>query len=106
MLKSPKTWLAVGLLTLFTSCLGPNHATGHLFKWNGGIENRWGRSVVFILVFPAYVVTSIGDVLIFNSIQWWSGDNPISDPNADIGAFVVVGDDVEASVEVNEEDSQ
>ena len=46
MLKSPKTWLAVGLLALLTSCLGPNHATGHLFKWNAEINNRWGRSVV------------------------------------------------------------
>ena len=108
MLKSPKTWLAVGLLAVLTSCLGPNHATGHLFKWNAEIGNRWGRSAVFILVLPAYLVTAVGDQLIFNSIQWWSGDNPISRPggDADGKVFIVVDDEVDASVEPAEEDSQ
>lgn len=107
MLKSPKTWLAVALLTVLTSCLGANHATGHLYKWNAEIGNRWGRSIVFILVLPAYMVTSIGDLLIFNSIQWWSGDNPISLPGGDSDGkvFIKVDGDMDASVEL-EEDSQ
>jgi len=86
-----KGWhgLAVVALLFCTSCLGPNHATGHLFKWNNTLfENKWGNEAVFFFALPVYALFSIGDVLIFNSIQWWSGNNPISRPETDVKATV------------------
>ena len=34
-------------------------------------------------------LTTLGDQLIFNSIQWWTGNNPIDPPSSDteIGEF-------------------
>lgn len=72
--------LAVMLLT--TACLGPNNTTGRLMKWNRSIESKWGSEAVFFVIFPAYLITSLGDVLIFNSIQWWTGKNPVDPPAA------------------------
>jgi hypothetical protein len=94
MLKNKRLWLAGLLLAAFTSCIGPNHAVGHVYKWNAEIGNRWGRSVVFVLALPVYAIFSIGDVLIFNSIYWWTGNNPISDPAAHIN-MLQVGDSPE-----------
>jgi len=97
--------LAGGILALlaFTSCLGPNHATGHMFKWNGSIENRWGRSIVFVVCLPVYFITSLGDSLIFNSIQWWTGDNPISRPGGNTTiTTITVGDQPAAAGTVEE----
>ena len=68
----------VACLLVMPACLGPNHAVGHLAKWNMEFENKWAREGVFILVFPGYVLCGLGDLLIFNSWQWWTGVNPIS----------------------------
>lgn len=72
----------LGLL-LFTGCLGPSHATGRLYQHNQSYENRWARSGIFILFLPAYFVTSWADKLVFNSWQWWTGNNPIDPPGRD-----------------------
>ena len=72
--------LAAFLFMAAPGCLGPQHATGHLGKWNNSFENDWAREGIFLVCLPAYVFTYVGDVLIFNSIQWWSGTNPISRP--------------------------
>ncbi len=80
--KRVRGWhgLAIAVLFCLSGCLGPNHATGHLGQWNNELDGKWGNEVAFVLLLPVYVVFSLGDVLIFNSIQWWSGDNPISAP--------------------------
>jgi hypothetical protein len=71
-----------GLLALLVlvGCLGPGHATARLYDVNMGIENKWAREGVFLAFLPGYLVCSLGDNLIFNSIQWWTGDNPIDPP--------------------------
>ena len=75
--------LALAALLTCASCLGPNHLTGRLGKWNTEIDGKWGNEVAFVLLLPVYMITSLGDMLIFNSIQWWTGNNPIDRPGAD-----------------------
>lgn len=75
--------LALCALLLCTACLGPNHATGRLARWNSDFENRWARQGVFMVSFPVYLIFSIGDNFIFNSIFWWTGNNPINPPGDD-----------------------
>jgi len=84
------TWatLALVMLLAFPGCLGPNHAVGHLAKWNMEFENKWAREGIFLLVLPGYVLFGVGDVLIFNSIQWWSGENPLSRPSSEAGPLI------------------
>ena len=74
--------VALAVLVLCTGCLGPNHATARLARYNQDIENRWVRQGAFWVFIPAYIVVSVGDNLIFNSMQWWTGNNPV-DPPAD-----------------------
>lgn len=71
----------LALLLTTTACLGPNNTTGRLMKWNRSFENKWGQEVVFFVIFPAYIITALGDTLIFNSCQWWSGKNPVDPPS-------------------------
>jgi hypothetical protein len=68
----------VGSLT--PGCYGPFHATRNLWHWNGQVEGKWGQEFVFLLlnIVPAYGLFWLGDVLIFNSIQFWGGENPIT----------------------------
>jgi hypothetical protein len=76
--------MLVGCALLCTSCLGAGHATGRLYQYNQGFENKWAQEGMFLLMLPGYILTSAGDNLIFNSIQWWTGENPI-DPPEDSG---------------------
>ena len=70
--------------TLFgTSCLGPNNLFNGLNNWNGRVtEGKAWNELIFIglNIIPVYWVALLGDRLIFNSIEWWGGENPISAP--------------------------
>jgi hypothetical protein len=43
-------------------------------------EHRWGREGVFLgfTVFWVYRVSTLLDLVVFNSIEFWSGENPIT----------------------------
>ena len=82
MRKSIKAATLAALLifgSLTTSCYGPFQLTKNLHHWNGSIENKWGREGVFLVlaIIPVYGLCILGDALIFNSIEFWGGDNPI-----------------------------
>ena len=36
--------LALAALLVSASCIGPNHAVGHLAKWNTEIDGKWGKN--------------------------------------------------------------
>jgi len=76
--------LALGLLG--SSCLGPNNAFDSLHHWNKHVtDSKWGNEGIFVLltIIPVYGVAYLGDIIIFNSIEFWGGENPISPPPAD-----------------------
>lgn len=81
MRKSLKLAALAGVLalgTLSSGCYGPFHLTRNLHHWNGqAVENQWGKEGLYLLLTPIYGLTIIGDSLIFNSIQFWGGENPI-----------------------------
>ncbi len=64
---------------LLTGCTGPFQLTKNLHKWQRNVsEDRWAEEVVFIgCAIIAYPITTLGDSLIFNSIEFWGGENPI-----------------------------
>ena len=77
------TLLAISLGLGGTSCLGPDHTYGQVKQWNAKLTKEdWLNEVVFLAlhVIPVYPVALAADVLIFNTIQYWSGNNPINDP--------------------------
>ncbi|PWJ44843.1 DUF3332 domain-containing protein [Sediminitomix flava] len=63
-----------------SSCYGPFRLTTKLHAWNGEIGDKWINELVFfaLAVIPVYGLCVLGDVLIFNSIEFWSGNNPVS----------------------------
>ena len=85
-MSSLRVLIALSLLSLCSACLGPNHATARLARFNDDIENRWVKQGAFMLMFPGYIIFGlVGDNLIFNSIYWWTGDNPVDPPKDNSG---------------------
>ena len=77
--------LAVALLVAsvpsLTGCYGPFRLSTKLHNWNGQVSNKkFVNELVFLgfCILPAYELCLLGDALIFNSIEFWSGNNPIS----------------------------
>ncbi|HZK07348.1 MAG TPA: DUF3332 domain-containing protein [Bacteroidales bacterium] len=62
------------------SCIGSFQLTNNLYNWNMDIDGRWGSELVFfaMLVIPVYSVTLLADGIVLNSIEFWSGSNPLA----------------------------
>ena len=83
--KALRAVVALCLLCVCSGCLGPNHATGRLARFNDDIDNRWAKQGTFMVLLPGYLLFSVGDNLVFNAIYWWTGDNPVDLPDDESG---------------------
>ena len=52
-----------------------------MLSWNKSLGNKFANEAVFFLfwIFPAYEVSLFLDTIILNSIEFWSGSNPVAD---------------------------
>ena len=74
----------LALMLLFSpGCYGPFNLTKQIHHWNGNVGNKWVNELVFLafIILPVYGLATLGDALIFNSIEFWTGDNPIDSPS-------------------------
>jgi hypothetical protein len=83
MKKAKALLIAVILLgTALTqqSCIGSFQLTRNLYNWNMDIDGRWGSEMVFLAmnIIPVYAVTLLADGVVLNSIEFWTGNNPIA----------------------------
>lgn len=67
--------LAVSL----TGCIGQMATSGLVMKLNlSAVDNRYARAGLYVLMSPVYGIAATADLFIFNSIEFWTGTNPIS----------------------------
>jgi hypothetical protein len=72
-------------LTVTTGCYGPFNLTRSVYNWNsnikgsGEVNEKWMKEFVFfgMIIIPVYMFSALLDAFIFNSIQFWSGSNPV-----------------------------
>ena len=82
-MKRRMLMLAVATLlvvSMGTGCIGNFGLTGKVRKFNlEASEGRWGRELVFVVLYvvPVYPFAGFLDLIVFNSIEFWSGKNPI-----------------------------
>ena len=72
---------ALALSTLAPSCLGPNNVFNSLNTWNANVsESDVAREALFLgmAILSVYAIGLMSDWVIFNTIDYWSGSNPIS----------------------------
>ena len=85
---------------LCNSCYGPFRLTTKLYTWNGTVGSKWANEGVFLAfaILPVYFVTLFLDGIIFNSIEFWGGSNPISMNEGDVEIQIVKSGDKEYSI--------
>lgn len=70
---------AAAACILLTGCTGPFALTKKLHTWQTGFEDKWVDEVAFLgcIILPVYGLSTLADGLIFNSVEFWTGDNPM-----------------------------
>lgn len=71
------TATVLGSSVLFSSCIGSFALSNKFLAWNKTIDNKFVNEVLFIIFTPAYGITMTADLFILNSIEFWSGTNPV-----------------------------
>lgn len=82
-MKKTKFFGAAALLLastlFFQSCIGSFSLTNKVLTWNRQVSNKFVNELVFFAfwVLPVYEVTAAADLLVINSIEFWSGNKPL-----------------------------
>lgn len=70
--------LALGSMC-FSSCIGSFGLTNKVLDWNKrATDNKFINELIFIVISPAYAVCSTADLLVLNSIEFWTGNKVIA----------------------------
>jgi hypothetical protein len=71
--------LGAGIALSATGCWGGFGLTRKLYDWNSRVGNKWVVWLVFFLFafLPVYGVCVMVDALVLNSIEFWTGQNPM-----------------------------
>ncbi len=82
-----KAFTSAACAMMLTGCLGQNALFDTVQDWNATATNNkfvnQGISFIFWWV-PVYGLSLLGDIIIFNSIEFWTGTNPISNEGAKV----------------------
>ncbi|MDE6301502.1 MAG: DUF3332 domain-containing protein [Muribaculaceae bacterium] len=80
----------LGASMTLSSCIGSFTLTNKLISWNKTVGNKFVNELVFFAfwVLPVYEVSSLADLIVLNSIEFWSGVNPVAS-----GTKVIEGND-------------
>lgn len=72
--------LLAGCSLTLTSCLGSFALTNRVITWNRQVSNKFVNELVFFAfwILPVYEVVGMADLLVINSIEFWSGRNPMT----------------------------
>ena len=81
-LKFTALLLSLTLVTVsVSSCFGKFSLTRKIYTWNGSVhENKFVKTLVMwgLWLIPVYEVGGAVDILILNTIEFWSGNNPMA----------------------------
>jgi len=60
-------------------CTGPFLLTRKAFDFQTGFDSKWMDELAFLsfVILPVYSITTLADALVFNAIEFWTGNNPL-----------------------------
>ncbi|WP_028897158.1 DUF3332 domain-containing protein [Prevotella sp. HUN102] len=81
-MKRKKIQTAICLVAgtvLMSSCVGSFAMFNKLADWNkDATDSKFLNELIFIVISPAYAFAGLADILVLNSIEFWTGDNPMA----------------------------
>ncbi|MDX2319904.1 MAG: DUF3332 family protein [Moritella sp.] len=87
-----------------TGCIGQMGLTQLAVGVNlKAVDNRYGRAGIYVVAAPVYAITSLVDLMVINSIEFWTGTNPITKKgpavaDTPVEAWMKVNNDIDPSL--------
>ncbi len=81
MKKSVKLFAVLLSATIVcSSCIGSFGLTNKVKAWNEGVGDKWVNELVFLglHIVPVYPISIFADIVVLNSIEFWTGENPVA----------------------------
>ncbi|MBQ3538665.1 MAG: DUF3332 domain-containing protein [Bacteroidaceae bacterium] len=71
--------LLLSVSILMSSCIGSFSLTNKLKTWNEGVGDKFVNELLFVgmHIIPVYEITILADILVLNSIEFWTGNNAL-----------------------------
>jgi len=72
--------MVVLLAFLAAGCTGSFNLTKKVYDFHRSQSDKWADELCFLLVAitPVYSFATFADAIVFNSIEFWTGDNPVA----------------------------
>ncbi len=72
--------LFVMLTVGVAGCFGNFAATRKVYTFNENFGDKWMNQIMFYVLswIPVYGIASFADVVLFNTIEFWTGNNPMA----------------------------
>lgn len=72
--------LVATMALMSAGCYGSFSLTKKVYNWNGTMEGKWMKEIVFLglNIIPVYGIAGAVDVYILNLIEFWTGNNPMA----------------------------
>lgn len=87
MKRTSRRWIVSLILAVMLStiggCYGSFNLVKKVHKWNGTLGNKFVNELGFLvmIIVPVYEVAGLIDVIVLNTIEFWTGNNPSSSSN-------------------------
>jgi len=82
-------------IAVMTGCYGTFTLTKKIYKWNGSLGDKFVNSLVMwaLVIIPVYETVPVIDGVVLNTIEFWTGSNPLAVKGTEkIEQTVVSGD--------------
>lgn len=78
-LKAVALMLVVSVGFLSSGCFGKFQLTRKVYEVNKSMEEKYSRSALtwVLVIVPVYAIAGILDFVVFNVVEFWSGQNPL-----------------------------
>lgn len=72
--------LITTMALMSVGCYGSFNLTKKVYNWNGTMEGKWVKEIVFLglVIIPVYPIAGAVDIYILNLIEFWTGNNPMA----------------------------
>jgi hypothetical protein len=66
-------------VSVLSGCFGSFLLVRNLYEFNADVENEYLRSLLFwgLIIIPVYEFAALGDAVVLNVIEFWTGENPL-----------------------------
>ncbi len=73
--------VVISMLLALGGCYGSFNLTKKVWKFNGELGGKWVNELGFLVmnIVPVYGAAAFVDAVVLNTIEFWTGSNPLAD---------------------------